>query len=79
MDPKKRAKANRERFRRQKIGLFRKANEIFVDGMDTGRSRRIYVLIMDDSRASGPSYATYNSHPASDWVPPAYEVVSKNP
>lgn len=74
-DTKKRAKANRERFRRQKTGAFRKANNIFIDGLDTGRDRYVYVLIMDKTQ-SGVRYSTYNSHPELKWVPAAEEVVS---
>ncbi|KAJ5035964.1 hypothetical protein NUH16_003830 [Penicillium rubens] len=51
------SKTNRERFRRQKKAAFRGANRLFVDGLDTGRDRRIYVLIMEKMK-SGPRYTT---------------------
>ena len=70
------SKTNRERFRRQKKAAFRGANRLFVDGLDTGRDRRIYVLIMEKMN-SGPRYTTYDSHPKSEWIPAAEEVVSR--
>lgn len=70
------SKTNRERFRRQKKAAFRGANRLFVDGLDTGRDRRIYVLIMEKMK-SGPRYTTYDSHPKGEWIPAAEEVVSR--
>jgi hypothetical protein len=74
-DPKKTAKANRERFRRTKRGTFKRANDIFLDGVDNGSSRRVYVLVMNKSQV-GIRYATYDSHPEENWVPPAGDVVT---
>lgn len=49
---------------------------MFVDGLDIGRDRRIYVLIMEKMK-SGPRYTTYDSHPKSEWILAAEEVVSR--
>ncbi|CRL23503.1 unnamed protein product [Penicillium camemberti] len=72
------SKTNRERFRRQKKAAFRGANRLFVDGLDTGRDRRIYVLIMEKMK-SGPRYTTYDSHPKGEWIPAAEEVAKNWP
>ncbi|PYI07377.1 hypothetical protein BO78DRAFT_443287 [Aspergillus sclerotiicarbonarius CBS 121057] len=75
-DPKKKAKADRERFRRGKEGSFKRLNDLYLDGLDTGRERRIYVVI--SSTLKGPhgsiQYVTYNSHPKENWIPPVDEV-----
>lgn len=73
-DTLKVVKANRMRFNRQKTAIFKKANDIFVDGLDTGRDRRIYVLVIDKTK-SRPRYARYNSHPKKAWVTSPEEVV----
>ncbi|KAJ5184193.1 hypothetical protein N7492_001809 [Penicillium capsulatum] len=73
VDPQKVAKANRERYRRTKDATFKRANDIFVDALDTGRDRRVYVLIMNRFK-SGVRYATYDSHPEEKWVPAAEGV-----
>lgn len=64
-DDRKIAKANRERFRRQKAGAFRRANNIFVDSLDTGHDRRVYVLVIDKTK-SGSRYTLYDSYPEKD-------------
>lgn len=76
-DPKKRAKADRERFRRGKRGSYKRLNDLFLDGLDTGRERRVYALVMTvtKGRHATVRYSTYNSHPSDDWVPPANDVV----
>lgn len=76
-DYKKKARANRERHRRAKKGIFKKANDIFVDSQDNGYDRRVYVLLMN-KRRSGIHYSTYNSHPQESWVPAAEDVVSQS-
>lgn len=74
VDPQKSAKANRERYRRTKKATFKRANDIFVDSLDTGRDRRVYVLVMNRFK-SGVRYTTYDSHPGEKWVPAAERVV----
>lgn len=74
-DARKTAKANGERFRRQKTAAFSKADEIFIDGLDTGRDCRVYVLIMKRTKSGVKRYYTHNSHPESDWVPTTEEMV----
>ncbi|KAL6230758.1 hypothetical protein BDW75DRAFT_221841 [Aspergillus navahoensis] len=78
-DPKEKAKADRERFRRNKWACFKRLNELYLDGLNVGRERRIYVLV--SSKGRGPSgsvqYTTYNSHPEEEWVPSYDAVVSK--
>ncbi|KAL2866178.1 uncharacterized protein BJX67DRAFT_388836 [Aspergillus lucknowensis] len=78
-DPKKKAKADRERFRRNKWACFKRLNDLYLDGLDVGRERRIYVLV--SSKAKGHSgsiqYTTYNSHPNEEWVP-APDAVTEN-
>lgn len=49
---------------------------MFVDGLDTGRDRRIYILIIEKMN-SGPRYTTYDSYPKSEWIPVVEEVVSR--
>jgi hypothetical protein len=75
-DTKKIAKANNERFRRQKAALFKRADAIFLDGLDTGRDRRVYILIMDKKKSGSHRYAKYDSHPGSEWIPTTEEIVS---
>lgn len=77
LDPKKSIKANRERFRRSKKATFKRANDIFIDSLDTGRDRHIYVLVMSQG-SSGVRYSTYDSHPREKWVPAAEDVVCKS-
>jgi hypothetical protein len=78
VDPKKRAKADRERFRRNKLACLKRLNELYLDGLDVGRERRIYVLLSSKSRDRGTvQYTTYNSHPDEDWVPTPETVVGK--
>ncbi|KAL4933513.1 uncharacterized protein BDV17DRAFT_252142 [Aspergillus undulatus] len=80
-DPKKKAKADRERFRRNKWTCFNRLNGLYLDGIDVGRERRIYVLISSKGKGKRPSgsvqYSTYNSHPEEDWVPCPDAVVSQ--
>ncbi|KAL5365104.1 hypothetical protein BJX96DRAFT_181390 [Aspergillus floccosus] len=80
-DPKKRAKADRERFRRGKRGSYKRLNDLFLDGLDTGRERRVYALVMTvtKGRHATVRYSTYNSHPNDDWVPPANDVADHWP
>lgn len=63
-DPKKRAKADRERFRRGKRGSYKRLNDLFLDGLDTGRERRVYALVMTVTKGRNATvrYSTYNSH-----------------
>ncbi len=76
-DPKKKAKADRERFRRNKWTCFNRLNGLYLDGLDVGRERRIYVLISSKGKGLSGSvqYSTYNSHPEEDWVPTPDAVV----
>lgn len=45
-DPHKRKKADLMRWYRAKKSSIKKANDIFVDGLDTGCDRRVYLLVM---------------------------------
>ena len=75
-DSRKKSKADRERFRRSKESAFKRANDIYVDGLDVGRDRRLYVVVMSKN-SRGERYATYNSHPCEDWIPSSKDVVSQ--
>lgn len=68
------SKTNTQRFLRQKEATFKKAHGIFVDALETGRDRHVYVLIME-KRKTGVRYSTYNSHVDEDWVPTNEKVV----
>ncbi|PYH94473.1 hypothetical protein BO71DRAFT_398842 [Aspergillus ellipticus CBS 707.79] len=80
-DAKKKTKADRERFRRGRAGSFKRLNDLYLDGVDTGRERRVYVVV--SSKTKGPHgsvrYSTYNSHPNDDWVPLHDEVLEHWP
>ena len=73
-DTEKTRKADRMRWYRAKRASFKKANDIFVDGLDTGCDRRVYVLVMT-TKQSKVRYATYDSHPELQWIPPVEDVV----
>jgi hypothetical protein len=75
---RKRAKADRERFRRGKRETFRRLNDLFLDSLSSGRERRVYAVVMNKTKDSRGTiwYSTYNSHPHKNWIPPAEEVVS---
>ncbi|KAJ5195752.1 hypothetical protein N7449_006231 [Penicillium cf. viridicatum] len=77
-DPQKRRKADRMRWYRAKKASFKKANDIFVDGLDTGCDRRVYVLVMN-TKQSQVHYATYDSHPEKDWIPNVETVINHWP
>ncbi|RJE24475.1 hypothetical protein PHISCL_03167 [Aspergillus sclerotialis] len=81
IDPRKRAKADRERFRRGKRGSYKRLNDLFLDGLETGRERRVYALVMTviKGRHAAVRYSTYNSHPNEDWVPPVDDVTEHWP
>ncbi|KAF7594868.1 hypothetical protein BBP40_007902 [Aspergillus hancockii] len=79
-DPKKRSKAERERYRRGKKGAFKGLNNLHLDAIESGRERRIYVVVLNKPKGRGSvRYATYNTHPHEDWVPPAEEVAEHWP
>src|SRR3569623_1781923 len=44
-DPRKKAHADHQRFRRAVDAIAGKANDIYVDGRDTRRERHVYVLV----------------------------------
>lgn len=77
-DVKKKAKAERERFRRGRRAVYKKAHNLYLDGLDTGRERRAYVLLFERSKGQHDQgrYFTYNSHPNTAWIPLAGQVVS---
>lgn len=62
------------RWYRAKKSSFKKANDIYIDGLDTGCDRRVYVLVMT-TKLSQVHYATYDSHPENDWIPDVETVV----
>ncbi|EAS29990.1 uncharacterized protein CIMG_08736 [Coccidioides immitis RS] len=73
-DPKKKEKADRERYRRQKESLFIRANQLFLDGTEIGHNRYVYVCIKD-CKGTGPGkYHTYSSHWTSSWPPHRQDV-----
>ncbi|RDH30838.1 hypothetical protein BDQ94DRAFT_172606 [Aspergillus welwitschiae] len=78
VDIKRKAKADRERFRRGKRGVYKRLNDLYLDGLDTGREVRIYTLFMRKPKGCRGTiqYSTYNSHPHEKWVPSAEKVVS---
>lgn len=65
------------RWYRAKRSSFKKANDIFVDGLDTSCDRRVYVLVMS-TKQSQVRYATYDSHPKLEWIPNVEDVVRSN-
>lgn len=77
-DIKKKAKAERERFRRGRRAVCKRAHNLYLDGLDTCRERRAYVLFFEKSKGRNGQgrYFTYNSHPDIAWIPHAEEVVS---
>ncbi|KAJ6051515.1 uncharacterized protein N7446_006148 [Penicillium canescens] len=77
-DPHKRIRADRMRWYRAKRASFKKANDIFVDGLDTGCDRRVYVLVMS-TKQSQVRYATYDSHPELEWIPNVEDVMNHWP
>ncbi|KAA8642582.1 hypothetical protein EYZ11_006943 [Aspergillus tanneri] len=79
LDQKKRAKADRERFRRGKWACFKRLNDLYLDGIDVGRERHIYVVVSTKAKGRDEStrYTTYNSHPNEDWVPP-FDMVTNH-
>lgn len=78
VDIRRKAKADRERFRRGKRGVYKRLNDLYLDGLDTGREVRIYTLFMRKPKGCRGTiqYSTYNSHPHEKWVPSVEEVVS---
>ncbi|BCS01461.1 uncharacterized protein AKAW2_51802A [Aspergillus luchuensis] len=76
VDIKRKAKADRERFRRGKRGVYKRLNDLYLDGLDTGRELRIYTLFMRKPKGCRGTiqYSTYNSHPHEKWVPSAEKV-----
>lgn len=76
-DPKKRAHADYVRFSRALGSINQKGNDIFIDGRDTGRERHVYIIVRS-RKGRNFTYATYNSNPDEDWVPPTKEVVGNN-
>jgi hypothetical protein len=75
-DPKKKAHADNGRFYRALEAIAGKANDIYVDGCDTRRERRVYVLVRS-RRGENFTYRLYNSNPDEDWVPPIQETVRR--
>ncbi|PYH98611.1 hypothetical protein BO71DRAFT_416231 [Aspergillus ellipticus CBS 707.79] len=43
---RRKAKADRKQFRRGKRGVYKRLNNLYLDGLDTGREVRIYTLFM---------------------------------
>ncbi|KAJ9386298.1 hypothetical protein DTO063F5_3812 [Paecilomyces variotii] len=76
-ESRKRAKAERECFRRGKHDAFKKLNDLFLKSLVSGRERRIYAIVMNKSKDSRGTarYSTYNSHPHEHWIPLPEEVV----
>jgi hypothetical protein len=76
-DPTKKAKADMERFRRGKMALAKKGNQLYQDGRDVGRERRVYICVFQKSkyRDTQGEYFVYNSHSNESWPPGKEEVV----
>lgn len=73
----KKTKADRERLRRGKMAIYKKANNEFFDEHEVGKAYQIYALICE-KRGGNEKYYTHNSHPERGWVPSAETVVSIN-
>ncbi|KAL1885231.1 hypothetical protein Plec18167_001888 [Paecilomyces lecythidis] len=75
-ESRKRAKAERERFRRGKHDAFKKLNDLFLNSLASGRERRVYAIVMNKSKDIHGTirYSTYNSHPHEHWIPLPEEV-----
>ncbi|KAL2802955.1 hypothetical protein BJX63DRAFT_90101 [Aspergillus granulosus] len=68
-DPKRRAKAERERFRRGKIASFKRLNALYLDGIEAGRDRHIFAIIYNKAKKGGYlRYTTFNTNPDKDWI-----------
>lgn len=80
-DAKKKAKADRERYRRGRFAVFKKANSLFQDGREIGHDRRVYVCVFEKGKGRNAQgkYFTYNSHPDECWPPAKEEVVNDKP
>jgi hypothetical protein len=74
-DPRKKAKADRERFRRGKIGAFKRLNDLYLDGIDAERERYIYAIVASKASDGTMRYTTYNTHPHMDWIPSPEQIV----
>ncbi|RAH87603.1 hypothetical protein BO86DRAFT_351530 [Aspergillus japonicus CBS 114.51] len=76
VDPVKNTKAERERFRRGWAAMCKKANDLYLDGIENGRDRRVYMVIYDvrKNRQGKGKYTSFNSHPRESWVPSQDEV-----
>ncbi|KAL3428785.1 hypothetical protein BDV09DRAFT_181468 [Aspergillus tetrazonus] len=73
-DPRKKAKADRERFRRGKIGAFKRLNDLYLDGIDAERERYIYAIVASKASDGTMRYTTYNTHPHMDWIPSPEQI-----
>lgn len=69
LNTKRKQKADRERYRRARLAVFKKSHDYFVDGPGEGRKRRVFVCIYDQGLTSQGKYFTYNSHPDEAWLP----------
>ncbi|EGC41938.1 conserved hypothetical protein [Histoplasma capsulatum var. duboisii H88] len=76
-DPRKKAKADRERFRRGRDAIFAKAQAIYQDAHDNGRERFVSVVILDKKVNSPGKYFVYNSHSTKLW-PPSKEQIDEH-
>ncbi|KAL3469010.1 hypothetical protein BJX99DRAFT_242277, partial [Aspergillus californicus] len=72
----RKARAERERFRRGKSASFKRLNELYLDGLETGRERHIFTVIASKSWGGKIRYTTYNTHADEDWVP-SQAIVAK--
>ncbi|OJD10412.1 hypothetical protein AJ78_08570 [Emergomyces pasteurianus Ep9510] len=61
-NPRKKAKADRERFQRGREAIFAKTQAIYQDTHDSGRDRFMSVVILDKKTNSPEKYFVYNSH-----------------
>ncbi|KAL4984459.1 hypothetical protein BDW68DRAFT_180649 [Aspergillus falconensis] len=78
-DPRRKAKAERERFRRGKLGAFKRLNDLYLDGIETGRERHIYAVVASRAWDGTMRYTTYDTHPHKDWLPPREQIAKNNP
>ncbi|EGD92988.1 hypothetical protein TESG_00548 [Trichophyton tonsurans CBS 112818] len=79
-DLTKKAKADRERFRRGKLSLFARGHELYRDRLLSGRDIYIYICIFD-KKGDGPGkYSVYKScsktASGAPW-PPTEETVER--
>ncbi|KAL4899388.1 hypothetical protein BDW74DRAFT_183783 [Aspergillus multicolor] len=78
-DPRRKAKAERERFRRGKIGAFKRLNDLYLDGLETGKERHIYAIVASRASDGTMRYTVYDTNPNKEWVPSREKIAQNSP